>query len=137
VFLGRSVKGRWHHLAHSRLTILERLVDGGFFKNNRQMIVSCRWPSIYRLCQSLRSMTHLETLNVLHWTLRLKQDVPQLFRSCPKLTELRLKLAEAQNFEMGEELKNELRSGFQRLRLVELHWDIPADSWPVVQEMFT
>jgi hypothetical protein len=79
-------------------------------------------------------MTELEKLNVFDWNLRLTEDVPKLFRSCPKLTELRMKLA-SQKVEMNEGLKNELRSGFQRLRLFELNWCI--DSWPLIQEMFT
>jgi hypothetical protein len=80
-------------------------------------------------------MNNLEKLELLNLELTLTKNVPQLFRSCPKLTEMRLKLAETQKLEMGEELENELRLGFQRLRRLELDWDI--DSWPVVQEMFT
>jgi hypothetical protein len=142
VILNRSLKDRcpYYDLEdESCLTILERLVAGGFFKNNRQMIVeiSWRWPSIPRFYQVLRSMAHLEKLSLLNWKLRLTQDVPKLFQSCPKLTELHLKLDDSLNLglEIDEELKNELRSGFQRIRLLELHWDISA--WPVIQELFT
>jgi hypothetical protein len=119
----------------NRLITLERLVDGGYFQNNRQMIVSSWWPSIARLFRVIRSMTNLEKLSLLEWKLTLTQDLPQLFRSCPKLTELRLRLFESQELEMNKFLKNELRSGFQRLRLLELNWRI--DSWPVIQEIFT
>jgi hypothetical protein len=135
MILNRSLKGRWHYLANSRLFILERLAARGFFKNNRQMIVSSSWPCIPRLCRILCSMADLETLNLLNWKLRLTQDVPQLFRSCPKLTELHLKIDGRQRLKMNEEIKNELRPGFQRLRLFELEWGI--NSLPVVEEIFT
>jgi hypothetical protein len=79
-------------------------------------------------------MTNLEKLNIFHWKVTLT-DVPQLFRSCPKLTDLRLRLVESQKLKIDEELKNELRSGFQRIRLLELKWEIY--SWPVILEIFT
>jgi hypothetical protein len=97
--------------------------------------MNCSWQFIHPLFRVLRSMNNLEKLELLNLELTLTKNVPQLFRSCPKLTEMRLKLAETQKLEMGEELKNELRSGFQRLRRLELDWDI--DSWLVIQEMFT
>jgi hypothetical protein len=78
-------------------------------------------------------MTHLEKLSLLEWKLRLTEHLPQLFRSCPKLTELHLKLDDW--LKMDEEIKDELRLGFQRIRLFEVHWDISA--WPVIQELFT
>jgi hypothetical protein len=142
VFLNRSLKDRcpYYELTDKkRLIILKRLAAGGFFKNNRQMIVEGSWsrPSISRFYQVLRSMAHLEKLSLLNWKLRLTQDVPKLFQSCPKLSELHLKLDDSLNLglEIDEELKNELRSGFQRIRLLELHWVIYA--WPVIQELFT
>jgi hypothetical protein len=113
--------------------ILERLADGGYLKNSRRM--NAQWHSIPPLFRVIRSMNNLESLRLFMCELTLTEDVPQLFRSCPKLTELRVRLVESQKLEMNEDLKNELRSGFQRLRLVELHWDI--DSWPLIQEMFT
>jgi hypothetical protein len=117
----------------SRLITLERLVVGGYLKNNRQMIASSSYPSLPRLFRVVCSMTELEKLTVFDWNVRLTEDFPQLFRSCPKLTELRLKLAA--NLEMGEDPKNELRSGFQRLRLFELDWYMNSGS--LIQEMFT
>jgi hypothetical protein len=87
-------------------------------------------------------MTHLETLSLLNWKLSLTEDLLQLFRSCPKLTELRLKLDDCHKLEMNEELKNELRSGCQRLRLFDvefmsqwIHRDI--ECWPAIQGIFT
>jgi hypothetical protein len=80
-------------------------------------------------------MADLETLSLLEWKLTLTQDVPQLLRSCPNLTELRLNLAEKQKVEMNEEIKNEFRPGFQRLKICELTLDM--NSCPIIQEMFT
>ena len=95
VILNRSLKDRWPYYEltdKKRLTILKRLAAGGFFKNNRQMIVEGSWsrPSIHRFYQVVRSMADLEKLSLLNWKLRLTQDVPKLFQSCPKLSELHL-----------------------------------------------
>jgi len=123
----------------SRLITLEWLADGGYFRNNRKMIVNWRWPSIARLFRVNRSMINLEKMSLLKWELTLTEDLARLFQSCPKLTELHLRLRdilfEHQKLEMGEKLENELRSGCQRLRLFELVWDI--DSWPAIQKIFT
>jgi hypothetical protein len=120
------------HDSDDRLVILEQLVDSGYFQNNRQMIVTSWWP-IPRLFQNILSMTNLEKLFYLE--LRLAEDLPQLFRSCPKLTELGLKLVESPKLEMNEKLKSGLRSGFQRIRLFEFDWEIK--SWPVNPEILT
>jgi hypothetical protein len=114
---------------------MERLADAGYFQNNREVIVGWGWPSVPRFFPVVRSMTNLEKLYLLNWELTLTEDLPQLFQPCPKLTELRLKLVKGQNLEMGANLKNELRSGFQRLRIFELVCQI--GSWPAFQEMFT
>ena len=116
------------------LTILKRLADGGFFKNNRQWIVDVGWSRGSWMFQVIRSMNNLEKLSLLECKLTLT-DVSQLFRSCPKLTELRLMLFDNQKVGKGEELKNELRPGFQRLRRFEFDWDM--NSGQVVQEIFT
>jgi hypothetical protein len=137
MILDRSLTDRTFYYKQkyeNRMITLERLADGGFLKNNRQMIVILRWPSFPRFCQVVRSMTKLEKLEILDSKLTLTQDVPQLFQSCPKLTELRMKLVESQNLEMNEDLRNDLRSGFQRLQLFELDWEI--DGWPVIQKIF-
>jgi hypothetical protein len=122
-----------HREDDSRLNTLERLVERGYFQNNRQMILSSWRLSFRRLFQVISSMNHLEKLNLLECDLSLTQDLPQLFRSCPKLTELHLTLFGM--LEMGEKLENELRSGFQRLRLLEFTWD--TCSLPLIQEIFT
>jgi hypothetical protein len=114
---------------------LKRLANGGYFQNNRQVILNSKWPSIPRFLQVIHSMTNLENLRLLEWDLTLTEDLARLFQSCPKLTELHMKLVKSQMLEMGEGLKNELRSGFQRLRLLELQWE--TYSWAVILEMFT
>jgi hypothetical protein len=120
------------------LVILKRLVARGLLKNNREMgVIFCRrsLPLIFRV---IRSMTHLEKLSLSecnHKGMTLTEDVPQLFRSCPTLNELHLRIVKSQVLEMNEELKNELRSGFLRLRLLELDWEI--DSWLKIQEMLS
>ena len=138
MILDRSLKYRFFYFGSkykSHMITLDRLAAGGFLKNNRQMIVVDYWPSFQRLCRVLRSMTDLETLSLLEWKLSLTQGLPQLLRSCPKLTELRIRLFYNQRFKMNEVLKNELRSGFQRLKIFELNWDF--ESWPAIQELFT
>ena len=126
-------------MAQSRMIILERLADEGCFQNNRRMFVKSVRPFIARLFQVIRPMNNLEKLHLLECKLTLIEDIRQLFRSCPKLTGLRVRLFDPNRVErerfkqMNEELKNELRSGFQRL--FELHWII--DSCPVIQEIFT
>ena len=103
------------------------------------MFVKSVRPFIARLFQVIRPMNNLEKLHLLECKLTLIEDIRQLFRSCPKLTGLRVRLFDPNRVErerfkqMNEELKNELRSGFQRL--FELHWII--DSCPVIQEIFT
>jgi hypothetical protein len=138
MILYRSLKGRFfrnEQKCKSPMITLDRLAAGGFFKNNRQIIVEDHFPSFQRLCRVLRCMNNLETLSLLNWKLSLTQGVPQLLRFCPKLTELRLKLVETQYVEMDEDFESELRPGFERLRLFELNWD--SDSWPVIQEILT
>ena len=138
MILDRSLKYSFFYFGSkykSHMITLDRLAAGGFLKNNRQMIVENYWPSFQRLCRVLRSMTDLETLSLLEWKLSLTQGLPQLLRSCPKLTELRLKLVENKYVEMDVDLESELRPGFQRIRLLDLYWGI--DSGPVIQEILT
>ena len=133
----RSLKYQIFHYEKSyenRMITIERLVAGGFLKNNRQMI-NYFWRSVPRLFRVILSMHNLETLSLMGYELTLTEDVSQLLRSCPKLTELRIRLFYNQRFKMNEVLKNELRSGFQRLKIFELNWDF--ESWPAIQELFT
>jgi hypothetical protein len=137
MILDRSLKYRTPYFEQkymSHMIILERLAARGFFKNNRQVIVIYFWPSFSLLFRFILSMTNLEKLSLSECKLTLT-DLRQLFRSCPKLTELHIKLVEGLKMEMDQFLKYELRLGFQRLRLLELHWDI--ESWPTIQGIFT
>ena len=104
-------------------------------KNNRHWIVDVGWSRDPWLFQTIRSMNNLETLSLLECELTMR-DLPQLFRSSSKFTDLRLKLIDLQKLEMNEVLKNELRLGFQRLKILGLRWGIYTDSWPVFQEIF-
>ena len=111
---------------HSYLNTLERLVERNYFQNNRKMIANSWGRSVYRIHPVICSMTNLEIFTFVDWettpglfpsTVYLtEEDLACLLQSCPKLTELQLKLSEAQKLEISEELKNELRSGCQQLR---------------------
>jgi hypothetical protein len=130
----------YEHIPESLLTILKRLADGGFLKNNRQWIVCQRWTRGPWLNQVIRSMSNLEKVH-LECNLTLTEDLPQLFRSCPTLAELRVRLFDPSGVErerfkrMNEDFKNELRSGFQKLRRLEL--DGCIDLCSEFQEIFT
>ena len=136
MFLDRSLndkKSYYEQKYESRLIALERLVEGGNFLNVRQMIASSWWPSIPRFFRVICSMTNLEKIELMNLEMALiEEDLARLFRSCPKLTELHLALCDLP-LETNEELKNELRSGCQRLKIFELHWDIV--SCPIIQEI--
>ena len=123
----------------SNLILLERLADGGYLQNNRRMFVKFDRKFIARLLRVTCSMTHLDKLHLLKLSLTLTEDLPKLFRSCPKLTDLYIGFSGRDGVErdmltkMNEDAKNVLRSGFQRL--VELNWAI---YWfPEIQEIFT
>ncbi len=140
----RSLKNNpiYHEpIPESLLTILKRLADGGYIKNNRQWIMSVGWSRGPWLFPVIRSMNNLEKLHLFECNLTLTEDLPQLFQSCPQLKDLRIRLFDPNRVEcerlkqMNEHPKNELRSGFQRLRLLKFYWGI--DSWSVIQEIFT
>jgi hypothetical protein len=115
------------------LITLKRLVARGLLKNIREMGVNSCGLSDPLICRVICSMTHLEKLSFAEC--QLTEDLAPLFRSCPKLTELHVTIVKSQKSEMIEELKNELRSGFQTLRLLEL--DSCFISGPAIQEMLT
>ena len=144
MFLDRSLKDRIFYDGEKhehRLITLERLADGGYFENTRKVIMDSWWPSIPRFFRVICSMTSLEKLGLMSWKLLLtEKDLAKLFLSCPRLTELHLSLSDSIRFdrqmlEANEELENELRSGFERLKLFELQCHV--DSWPVIQTIFT
>ena len=89
-----------------------------------------------RFVELICPMKNLESLNL--FENELTPDVlARVFQSCSKLTELNFTAFEFEMDGMGEDLKNQLRPGFQRLRFFELHGYIDPFSWPVIQEIFT
>jgi hypothetical protein len=121
----------------SLLKILERLVDGGYLKNNRHLVVKFNWSCSSRFIRDICSMKNLEKLSLWDCELALEQ-LAQLFWSCPKLVELSLKPFLCTRLGMDKKLKNHLRPGFQKLRRLELNdCRIYMNSWPVIQEMLT
>jgi hypothetical protein len=65
------------------------------------------------------------------------EDLARVFQSCSKLVELRIATYGCETLEMAEHLKDQLRSGFQKLRCLNLVCLIDNGSWPVIQEMLT
>jgi ribosome-binding ATPase YchF (GTP1/OBG family) len=97
----------------------------------------------YRILRDICSMNNLEKLDLIYNELTL-EDLAQLFRSCPKLTKLQLTSFQLNKQEkdkdegLDEELKHQLRSGFQRLQHLHLiKCVICSDSWPIIQEILT
>ena len=120
---------------NSLIKTLERLVDGGFL-NNCRVVVDYHWSRSSRFFRDICSMNNLEKLHLIDCKLSLEQ-LPQLFQSCPKLIELYFPLT-CKKFEMDEEFKNQLRSGFQKIqRLYLVKFTMYRASWPVIQEMLT
>ena len=142
MIFGRSLKiGYSSHQVNEAPTkcceIFERLVEEGVLKNNRELFVSCNsWPHIPRLLGNICSMKKLDTLKLVHCGLTLEQ-LSTLFRSCPELVELSVELDVKQKLEMDNCQKNELRTGFQKLKLLMLCGHIDNDSWPVIKEIVT
>ena len=81
-------------------------------------------------------MKKLDTLKLVDCEITLEQLLT-LFRSCPELVELSLELDAKQKLEMDNCLKNELRTGFQKLRRLMFYGHIDNDSWPVIKEIVT
>jgi hypothetical protein len=126
----------------SLLTILERLAGEGYLQNNRQLgefeSDSFHISSYSRVISSMKTLEKLELESYMSFG-----DLAHVFQSCPKLTELKITAFEFEMEEMGEDLKNQLRPGFQRLRRLYLSWYIDNDSLPVthgrnyLQELLT
>ena len=96
-----------------------------------KIIVRWSWNCIGSIDSSF--ISELEKVNWLTCPLKLTEEVPQLFRAYPKLTELRMDLLNNSKLKMNDELENEVRAGFQRLKLFELKWSI--HSWPKFQKI--
>jgi hypothetical protein len=65
------------------------------------------------------------------------EQLSTLFRPCPELFELRVELDVRQKLEMDDCLKNDLRRGFQKLKILGFHGHIDNDSWPAIREIVT
>ena len=81
-------------------------------------------------------MRKLDTLNLYHFEITLEQ-LSTLFRSCPELVELSVELDFGQKLEIDDGRKNELRKGFQKLKLLMFCGQIDNVSWPVIKEIVT
>jgi len=123
----------------SLLKILKQLAGKGYLKNNRKLDAQiCCSISDYRnsrFIDVICSMNDLEKLNLLNQELTPKV-LAHLFQSCPKLTEVYI--ATSKTLKMANHLKNQLRSGFQKLRRLHIDFFLfDEDSWSVLQEMLT
>jgi hypothetical protein len=114
---------------------LERLAEDGFLQNNRKLI-EANFSHNSQLIEVISSMKNLEILVITCNNLTL-EDLAPVFQSCSKLIELRIATYGSKTFEMAEHLKDQLRSGFQKLRCINLVCCIDNGSWPVIQEMLT
>jgi hypothetical protein len=107
----------------------------GYLENNRRLdlIFDCSCSS--RMDELIFLMKNLEELKFLCYELT-PDALAHVFQSCSKLT--KLLFTPTNNFmrEMTEHLKNQLRSGFQRLRRLTVVC-FTNDTWPVIQEMLT
>ncbi len=79
-------------------------------------------------------MRKLDTLKLFDFEITVEQ-LSTLFQSCPELVELNVKLDVRQKLEMDYCLKNELRTGFQKLKLLTFCGHIDNDSWPAIKEI--
>ena len=124
------------------LKILERLAEKGYLQNNRQLREfesdSFHISSYSQVVSSMKTLETLELESYMSFG-----DLARVFQSCSKLTELKITAFEFEMEKMGEDLKSELRPGFQRLRRLYLRWYIDNDSLPVthgrnyLQELLT
>jgi hypothetical protein len=89
-----------------------------------------------RFVELMCSMKHLEELNLFGYQVN-PDDLVRVFQSCSKLTNLYIGMHHCKTFEMDKHLKNQLKSGFQKLRRLRLDFFIDKHSWAVIQEMLT
>ena len=139
MIFGRSLKFFDHNeaLQSKCYEIFKRLVDDGVLKNNLEMSVTCySWSHIPQLLENICSMKKLHTLELSNCEITLEQ-LSTLFRSCPDLVELSMELDVEQKLEMDDNLKNDLRRGFQKLKILIFYGHIDNDSWPAIKEIVT
>ena len=100
------------------------------------MIVENNFLPSPQLVELIYSMKNLEKLDIFDYNLTL-EDLARVFQSCSKLIELDIVTRNYKSLEIAKHLKDQLKSGFQRLRRLDLVCKIDKDSWPVTQEMLT
>ena len=120
----------------SLFKILERLAVERYFLNNRKLIVTFKGFRSSRFDELICSMKNLETLISFYYYLT-PEFLARVFQSCSKLIELDIANFGRETREIAENLKNQLKSGFQRLRYFSFLCFITNDSWPRIQEMLT
>jgi hypothetical protein len=117
---------------------VEQLAGEGYLQTNRQLECNVKFANVdcSRFVELICSMKNLETLNLFDH--ELTPDVlAHVFQSCYKLTNLHIATYKYKTHEMAEHLKNQLRSGFQRLRRLHLVCFIDKVKWPAIQEILT
>jgi len=121
----------------SHFNTLQRLAVEGYLNNNQQFGEFNSNLSLISsfVIKAICSMKNLEKL-ILRNDLTL-EDLALVFQSCSKVIELNITAFEFEMDKMVEDLKNQLRPGFQRLRRLDLECFIDNVSWPGFQEMFT
>ena len=119
------------------LKILERLAEKGYLQNTQQFkgfefdsLPTCSFVPI--IC-SMKNLGKL-TLTACHLKL---EDLAPVFQSCSNLSELNIKATGLQMDEMDEVLVDQLKSGFRRLRHLDVACSIVNDTWPGIQKMLT
>ena len=133
MILYRSLK---IHGNKRNLKILERLAEKGYLQNTQQFK---GFPFAFSFVPIICSMKNLETLTVEADHVKHLQliDFAPVFQSCSKLSELNISANGLKIDEMREDLVDQLRSGFRRLRRLDVACSIVEDSWQGIQEMLT
>ena len=127
----------YHASKQSNLKILERLAEKGHLQNTKKCegfeFDMLHTSSFLKVICSMKNLEKL-TLKTYHLTL---EDLAPVFQSCSNLIELNIFATGSEIDEMGEVLIDQLRSGFRRLRRLDVACSIVEDSWQGIQEMLT
>ena len=122
------------------LKILARLAEEGIFENVSQLIVKSKRLFSPRFFQICCSMSNLEKIEIRNPNVQFA-DVAHFFRSCPNIIELKLVNMKVAfpfgEFEIDEDLKNQLKLGFQRLQRVELRCNVQYSSREIFLQILT
>jgi len=123
------------------LKILKHLEEKGSLQNNQQLkhvsYESYHSSPFLEVQQVMICfMKNLEKLDLLSCDLTL-EVLALVFQSCSKIIKLNISIWGFKTPEVPEHLKNQLKSGFQRLRYFEFECLVEDDTWPVIQEMCT